>query len=164
MKRKRQREYLKRQSPRFSAVELLESREKSVDARDWVGERCQYLTVIGVVLITLCTVIIYGQTVLVPPIDYEDSYYLVHSPYVQVRFSFAGLGRVWSEPYFANFHPVTTTTWLIDRAFADKSKPFDAVPFRIANLAYAAVGASLLILLYRRLGIPRIIAVLGAVI
>ena len=100
----------------------------------------------------------------VPAIDYEDPFYLVHSPYVHVTPAFSRLSTVWTEPYFANFHPVTTTTWRIDRALADKNKPFDSLPFRIANQLYAVIGASLLIPLYRRLGIPAILAVLGALV
>jgi len=50
------------------------------------------------------------------------------------------------------------------RAFADKTQGFDALPFRITHLLYAILGASLLIWLYRRLGIPAILAVLGALI
>ena len=52
----------------------------------------------------------------------------------------------------------------MDRALADKSKPFDALPFRITHLLYAMVGASLLIPLYRRLGLPTILAVLGGLV
>ena len=89
---------------------------------------------------------------------------MVHNPYVNVPVAFSRLGAVWSEPYFANFHPVTTTTWLVDRALADKSKPFDGLPFRITHLLYAVVGASLLIPLYRMLGVPPILAMLGALV
>jgi hypothetical protein len=37
---------------------------------------------------------------------------------------------------------------------ADKKGPFDALPFRITQLLYALLGASLLIALYVRLGVP----------
>ena len=127
------------------------------------GEQ-RYLTVIGVAIILFCTVIIYGQTIKVPAIDYEDTFYLVRSAYVHVSPAFSRLDAVWSEPYFANFHPITTTTWLVDRALADSAKPFDSFPFRVTHLLYAAVGASLVILLYRRLGIPAMLATLGAVV
>jgi protein O-mannosyl-transferase len=160
MKRKRRRELQKEGATRFT--ESQRHPEKSAEARSWPGEEFRYLWLIGISLIALCTVIIYGQTVRVPPIDYEDSFYLVHSPHVRVRVSFSRLSAVWTEPYFANFHPVTTTTWLMDRALADKSKPFDGLPFRITHMFYAVIGASLLIPLYRRLRIPAILAVLGA--
>jgi tetratricopeptide (TPR) repeat protein len=130
----------------------------------WPDGQFRLITTIGISLIVLCTLIIYWQTVRVPPIDYEDPFYLVHSPYVGVAAPFSGLSSVWTEPYFANFHPVTTTTWLVDRALADKSKPFDGRPFRIAHLIYAVLGASLLIPLYRHLGLPTILAPLGALI
>jgi hypothetical protein len=117
-----------------------------------MGGRSRALTVTGGILVVLCTAAIYWETVSVPPLDYEDSFYLVHSPYVHVSNAFTRLGPVWNEPYFANFHPVTTSTWLLDRALADKSRPFDDRPFRTSHLFYAALGACLLIPLYRRLG------------
>jgi tetratricopeptide (TPR) repeat protein len=130
----------------------------------WLGGHSRALAVTGAILIALCTAAIYWQTVPVPPLDYEDSFYLVHSPYVHVSNGFSRLGPVWNEPYFANFHPVTTSTWLVDRALADKSKPFDDRPFRISHLFYAALGACLLIAFYRRLGIPALLAVFGALL
>src|SRR5580698_10760549 len=130
----------------------------------WPGEQSRQLTAVGVFLVAFCITIIYWQTVPVPPIDYEDSFYLVHSPYIRVNAPFSVLGSVWEEPYFANFHPVTTTSWLLDRAVADKNKSFDALPFRITHLFYAALGASLLIASYRRLGIPAVLAVCGALL
>src|SRR6202165_2715097 len=160
MKRKRRRGFQKEGAARFTDSQ--KHSEKSAEARCWPGEEFRYLWLIGIALIALCTVIIYGQTVRVPPIDYEDPFYLVHSPYVRMSASFSRLSAVWTEPYFANFHPVTTTTWLMDRALADKSKPFDGLPFRITHMFYAVIGASLLIPLYRRLGLPAILAVLGA--
>jgi tetratricopeptide (TPR) repeat protein len=149
---------------RASRIANRPSCERSVAGLGWPGERLRYLAVIGVALIALCTVTIYWQTIHVPPIDYEDPVYLVHSPYVHVNSAFSGLSAVWNEPYFANFHPATTTTWLIDRMLGDSSKAFDAVPFRLTQLLYAVIGASLLIVLYRRLGVPAILAVLGAVL
>lgn len=133
-------------------------------AAGWPGERSRFLSIGGIVLIALCTIAIYTQTLHVPPINYEDYYYLTHSPYVSVSEPFSSLRAVWSEPYFANFHPVTTTTWLVDRTMASKNGPFDGVPFRLMQLLYASAGSALLILLYRRLGIPVILAVLGALV
>jgi len=118
---------------------------------------------LGVAIVALWTAIIYGQTVPVPTIDYEDHFYLVHSPYLQGS-PVSHVVAVWNEPYFANFHPATTTTWLLDRAFGDKSKVFDGLPFRISHLVYAVTGASLLILLFHRLGIPAVLAALGGVV
>lgn len=83
------------------------------------------------------TLAIYSQTFAVPPLDFDDSFHLVHSPYVNVAHPFSLVGAVWDEPYFGFFDPVTTTSWMLDRALADKSKPFDAVPFRTNQLFYA---------------------------
>ena len=162
MNQKRRREFRKEGSARFTKAPA--HSEESTEAPSWPGGRSRTLPLIGIVLIALCTVIIYEQTLRVPPIDYEDPFYLVHSPYVDAPTAFSSLGAVWTEPYFANFHPVTTTTWLLDRAFADKSKPFDGRPFRLTHLLYSVITASLLIPLFRRLGIPSILAVLGALV
>ena len=106
-----------------------------------------YGTVVGVLLILISLISIYGQTIRVPAIDYEDSFYLIRSAYVNSSPASSRLNAVWSEPYFANFHPVTTTTWLIDRALGDKNKSFDSRPFPKLDLgplssAFVALGAS----------------------
>ena len=103
MKRGRRRKFQEERAVRVAGVSR--QREKSAEASSWPGERFRYLTVIGVALIVLCTLIIYAQTARVPTIDYEDSYYLLDNPYVNVTAAFSRLGAVWSEPYFANFHP-----------------------------------------------------------
>jgi len=162
MKRKNRRDHPERSRTRIHPREDPEN--KSNRGPDWPGEHRRYISIVGIFLIALCTVIIYSQTILVPPIDYEDPFYLVHSPYVRVPAPFSRLGSVWDEPYFANFHPVTTTSWLVDRSLADKGGPFDALPFRITQLLYALLGASLLIALYVRIGIPAVLAVLGALL
>jgi hypothetical protein len=159
---------IRHQQPKRSAPVRFQARPRpelgESTSTCWPGEGDRSLTVIGAVVICLCTAFIYWQTFAVPPMDYEDPFYLVHSPYVHVNAAFSRLGSVWNEPYFANFHPVTTTTWLLDRELADKSKPFDARPFRISHLIYASIGACLLLPLYRRLGIPTLLAVMGAIL
>jgi len=162
MSRRRHQRFRDKQAPRAAGVSKQD--EKATEAPGWPGERSRSLGIIGVVLIAICTALIYAQTIRVPAIDYEDSYYLVRNSYVNVTAAFSRLGAAWNEPYFANFHPVTTTTWLLDRALADKSQPFDSLPFRITHLIYAVICASLLIFLYRRLGLPLILAVLGALV
>jgi tetratricopeptide (TPR) repeat protein len=162
MKRKRRRELQKTKAA--PSAELQKHPEKSAEGPAWPAEQFRFLWLAGIMLIALCTAIIYGQTVRVPPIRYEDPFYLVNSPYVHVIPAFSRLNAVWNEPYFANFHPVTTTTWLLDRALSDHRQPFDGMPFRITQLLYAILGASLLIWLYRRLGVPAILAVLGALV
>lgn len=168
MKRKPRRALQRQEAARVAKVskhpEKSNETQNIVEAPPWPGEHSRYLWIAGIALVAVCTAIIYGQTVRVPPIGYEDPFYLLNSPYVHASPAFSHLSAVWTEPYFANFHPVTTTTWLLDRALADQSKPFDGLPFRVAHLFYAAIGASLLIWLYRRLGVPTILAVLGALL
>jgi tetratricopeptide (TPR) repeat protein/uncharacterized membrane protein HdeD (DUF308 family) len=128
----------------------------------WPGTRNRIVPVAGLVLIAVITLTVYGQTLSVPTMNYEDVFYLVRDPYVNVSNPAARVGAVWTEPYFANFHPVTTTTWLVDRAFADATRAFDARPFRAAHLVYAMVGAALVMVLFWKLGLPPILAVAGA--
>jgi hypothetical protein len=127
----------------------------------WPWSASRFVPIGGAFLIALITLIIYGQTLSVPTIQYEDTFYLVRNPYVNVPDPAARVAAVWTEPYFANFHPVTTTTWLVDRVFADQRREFDARPFRIAHLVYAAAGAALVMLLFRSLGLPPVLAVAG---
>jgi tetratricopeptide (TPR) repeat protein len=115
----------------------------------------------GIVAVTL---VIYAQTLPVRALDYEDSFYLVRNPYVNVPRPFERLAAVWTEPYFANFHPVTTTTWLLDKALAGPAQPLVVGPFRVMHLVYAVLGAVLVIPLLRRLGIPPIFAGVGAIL
>ena len=130
----------------------------------WPGGHSRRILFLGAALIVLLTLVIYSQTLAVPPLDFDDSFHLVHSPYVNVAHPFVLLGAVWDEPYFGFFDPVTTTSWMLDRALADKSKPFDAVPFRVSQLFYAIVCAGLVMLVFRRLGLPAMLAALGGVI
>jgi tetratricopeptide (TPR) repeat protein len=162
MSRKRRRKFREERS--LGRTNPSKPPKQIAEGSSWPAEGFRYATVIGIALIACCTLIIYLQTVRVPPIDYEDSYYLLHNPYVNLPSAFSRSAAVWNEPYFANFHPVTTTTWLVDRALADKNVPFDGLPFRITQLLYSVVAASLLIPLYRRLGIPSTLAVLGALV
>ncbi|HMC59206.1 MAG TPA: hypothetical protein VKJ01_08450, partial [Candidatus Solibacter sp.] len=131
---------------------------------NWPGEHSRYLVPAGVGLIVLLTLIVYGQTLPVAPMDFDDSFYLLRNPYVNGADAFSMLGPVWTTPYFGFFNPVTTTSWLLDRALADKSQPFDARPFRAMQLVYAILCAVILIFLYRRLGLPWILAVSGSVV
>jgi hypothetical protein len=101
MKRKNRRDHTEHSRIRIHPREDPEN--KSNGGADWPGEHRRYISIVGILLIALCTVIIYSQTILVPPIDYEDPFYLVHSPYVRVSAPFSRLGSVWDEPYFATF-------------------------------------------------------------
>jgi tetratricopeptide (TPR) repeat protein len=164
MSRRRQRKSERHLSSRTFPAKQAKPDQPSAEAPKWPLDVSRMLIAWGVVLLALCTAIIYAQTVHVPPIDYDDSFYLTNSPYVYVSSPFSRLGAVWNEPYFANFHPVTTTTWLLDRELSDKSLPFDELPFRVSHLIYATIGALLLIPLYRRLGLPTLLALMGALV
>jgi hypothetical protein len=76
MKRKR------RQTKKERNVQPGDSARRAEDgkaASSGMAGQPRHLPVIGVALIVICTIVIYGQTTRVPPIDYEDPFYLVHS-------------------------------------------------------------------------------------
>jgi len=164
MNRKQKRQAQRTAADRSFTAAVAEPGRPSAKAQGRPLERSRILIAGGAVLIALCTWIIYGQTIGVSPIVYDDYFYLTASPYVAVSSPLSRLGPTWDEPYFANFHPVTTTTWLLDREFSGKGEPFDGTTFRVAHLFYATIGAVLLILLFRRLGISAVAAVGGALV
>jgi tetratricopeptide (TPR) repeat protein len=127
----------------------------------WPGEHSRRVILLGAALIVLLTLGIYSQSLAFPTLEFDDSFHLVHSPYVNVAHPFTLVGTVWDQPYFGFFDPVTTTSWMVDRVLADKSKPFDAVPFRASQLFYAMVCAGLVFLMFHRLRLPLILAALG---
>ena len=100
MKRKRRRKF--REERAIELTKTFKPAEKNAGVSRWPGAEWRFATVIGIALIVAFTLGIYVQTVRVPPIDYEDSYYLLHNPYVNLTSAFARLGAVWNEPYFAN--------------------------------------------------------------
>jgi len=164
MSRKRHRKFESRLASRVSRAERAEPALRDIEVQAWPLEDSTAVIACAAFLIVFCTAAIYAQSIRIPPIDYDDHYYLTNSPYVNVSAPLSRLKAVWDEPYFANFHPVATTTWLLDRSLSDRSQPFDGVPFRISHLIYATIGVLLLIPLYRRLGIPTLIALTGALV
>jgi hypothetical protein len=74
MSRKRQRKSEKHRTTAASPAKLPEPGQPSVQASKWPLDVSHLLTAGAVVLITLCTAMIYGQTVHVAPIDYDDHF------------------------------------------------------------------------------------------
>jgi hypothetical protein len=50
---------------------------KGPASRVWLGGQGRFVGLAGAILIALCTAAIYRQVLSVPPLDYEDSFYLV---------------------------------------------------------------------------------------
>ena len=137
---------------------------RETSTHDWHGETSRLLVPIGLGLIALLTLLIYSHSLSTPTMEFDDVFYLLRNPYVNVAHPFSMLGPVWTAPYFGFFNPVTTTSWLFDRALAGQTQPFDFHPFRAMQLVYNVACAGVLIFLFRRLGLPWILAVLGSVL
>src|SRR5436309_3813304 len=70
---------------------------------NWPGEGSRYLVPVGVGLIVLLTLIIYGTTLPLAPIEFDDPFYLIRNPYVNVANPFGCATNLLVEP--ARYHP-----------------------------------------------------------
>jgi len=61
----------------------------------------------------------------------DDDMYILRNPYLR-DFSFKGLAAIFSSFYEFNYHPLTTTVWLI----LCKIWGVDPMPYHLANLAF----------------------------
>ncbi len=98
---RKQRRQLQRSAAGRTAVAIQPA--PAVTAPRWPLESSRIFIAGGVILIAICTWIIYGQTVHVAPIDYDDHFYLTVSPYVAVSSPLSRMSAPWTEPYFANW-------------------------------------------------------------
>ena len=70
----------------------------------WPGGHSWRVLFLGAALIVLLTLVIYSQTLAVPPLDFDDSFHLVHSPYINVAHPLLLLG------WFGTSHTLASST------------------------------------------------------
>jgi tetratricopeptide (TPR) repeat protein len=90
------------------------------------------------------TLVVWARTFAVPVLGWDDDTYLYRDARLAEP-SVANVGRILTEPYFANYHPVTTLTYAFDRAVYDRWAP----GFHATQLAFYLVGVLLLYYLFR---------------
>ena len=90
------------------------------------------------------TLVVWAGTFAVPVIGWDDDTYLYRDARL-AEVSTANIGRILAEPYFANYHPVTTLTYAFDRVVYDRWAP----GFHATQLAFYLAGVLLLYYLFR---------------
>jgi len=96
--------------------------------------------------LALLTALVYARSLAVPVHDWDDYVYLFRDTRLEHP-SMANLWRILTEPFFANFHPLTTLTYAFDRAVWGAWTP----GFHITQLGFYLGGVLGLYFLFARL-------------
>jgi protein O-mannosyl-transferase len=96
--------------------------------------------------LVLLTALVYARSLLVPVHDWDDYVYIFRDTRLD-HLSPANIIRIMTEPFFANFHPLTTLTYAFDRAVWGSWAP----GFHITQLAFYLGGVLGLYFLFDRL-------------
>jgi len=83
----------------------------------------------------LLTVAIWARSLAIPILNWDDDIYLFRDARLH-PLSWGNIGRILTQPFFANFHPLTTLTYAFDRAIWKTWVP----GFHITQLALYAGG------------------------
>ena len=107
------------------------------------------ITLLCVALISVLTALIYAQVVEHEFIDWDDYSYYVHNPHLDGDFSFVDFTKAFTEPYFANWSPLSS----ISIRLGDAVHGLDPGWVLITNVVLHGLAAILLFLaLYRLTG------------
>ncbi len=118
-----------------------------LDARPW-----------GAALLLLAlTWILWGRTLGFALHYWDDSVYLFQDPRLE-GVTGTHFWQVLTKPFFANYHPVTTLTYLFDRALWDRW----IVGFHLTHLVFYSAGVVLVYELFRRVLDDKFWALAGA--
>jgi len=116
--------------------DLLLERLRQISCRWWL---------LPLTLVAL-TVVVWARSFSVSVLGWDDTTYLFYDG----RLNRISLGNMWgivTRPFFANYHPVTTLTFLFDRAVWDTWTP----GFHITQLAFYVGGVLVLYFLFKTL-------------
>ena len=117
---------------------------KAVPApRRSVFARFPWLGPAGLVLLTAA---VYARSLAVPILDWDDYVYYFRDARLD-HLTAENLWRILTQSFFANFHPITTLTFALDRAVWGTWAP----GFHITHLAFYAGGVVALYFLFARL-------------
>jgi len=83
----------------------------------------------------LLTALVYARSLAVPILDWDDHVYLFRDARLE-NLSWENLWKILTQPFFANFHPLTTLTYAFDRAVWKTWVP----GFHITQLAFYVGG------------------------
>ena len=110
-------------------------------------------------LLGLFTALLWARSLAVPIHEWDDSVYLFRDARLD-HLTWDNLRRILTEPFYANFHPLTTLTYAFDRAVWGTWVP----GFHITQLVFYVGGVLGLYVLFARLLRSRPAALAGAAI
>lgn len=130
-----------------------------------IDTRKEYFFAAAVIL--LVTVVTYTGVIGNDFVNFDDPGHLDLNPYFQ-PVSWQGLGRIWSEPYFNEYVPLTYTFLAAESLLATPSSPppsgsrFDPTVFHAGSMALHVACVWLVFLLLRRIVQRTDAALIGA--
>ena len=122
--------------PKPDAPALSPARRPFLDRFPWLGPAALLLLTAGV----------YARSLAVPILDWDDYVYYFRDARLE-SLTLANLGRIMTQSFFANFHPVTTLSFALDRAVWGTWAP----GFHITHLSFYLGGVAALYFLFVRL-------------
>jgi tetratricopeptide (TPR) repeat protein len=97
-------------------------------------------------MLAITSILLYSRAFPYPLVEFDDYVYLRNDPRL-VDLSLAKIGQILTEPFFGNYHPVTTLTYAADKALWGDT----LLGFRLTHVALYAAGVVLLFYLFREL-------------
>lgn len=107
------------------------------------------------VIVAMCLAL-YGRSIAYPFLDWDDRRHILENPSLNAL-SLANLKRIWSEPYFALYVPVSYTVFLLEGQLGGllgttaETAPFDPRVYHAGCVALHTVNCLLVLRLLRRL-------------
>jgi tetratricopeptide (TPR) repeat protein len=109
--------------------------------------------------LVLLTAAVYARSLAVPILDWDDYVYFFRDARLE-SLTAENLWRIMTQSFFANFHPITTLTFALDRAVWGTWAP----GFHITHLAFYVGGVVALYFLFARLLRSRAAALAAAAV
>ncbi|MFP6582514.1 MAG: tetratricopeptide repeat protein [Candidatus Hydrogenedentota bacterium] len=103
-------------------------------------------TTLACLALILVTLLVFGQVYTFEFIGYDDAELVPQNPALQQETFSAGIREAF-KPYFANWIPVTTITYLVDHAFYG----FDPAGYHVTNLIFHTINVLLVFVVFRYL-------------
>ena len=118
---------------------------EALHARALAVARNRYAAPVALAALTLA---IYARSIDDPLIYWDDNLYVLDDARIQ-ELSLANSWKILTEPFAANYHPLTTFTFAVDRAVWGKGLPNETWGFHLTQLAFYAGGVVLLYFVFR---------------
>lgn len=113
----------------------------------------------GIFIIIAVTLIIYSRSFFNDFVFWDDDSYLHNNPYIK-SLSIDNLYRIFTMPYFANYHPLTTLSYAVEYHFFG----LNPQPYHIANVIIHLLSTWLLYVFIMRLSGQKTTALVTAFI